>query len=121
MGVISKSFAFKHTSLRQILAVDSPGYAVLRYDALYSGEVTITTFNFDADDKDVNVYFYDSLVGRTATDMQNGVQWQLKSTTTMLSLPGYGYRALKLDEPWPVFEFQTTDRCTEASDGEQTT
>jgi len=119
--VIAKSLAFKHTSLRQALAADSPGYAVLRYDALYSGEVTITTFNFDAEDADANIYLYDSLVGQTATDMQNGVPWQLDSTTTMLSLPGYGYRALKLDEPWPVFEFQTTDMCTEAGDSEQTT
>jgi len=118
--VLSKSGAFRHLSLRQDLKVSTEkGYAILRYDAMGSGEAAVAVFNFDGSPLDVDVFMYKSLAGKRATDMLTGKGQQLSDSTKVAAVPGYGYRIFKVEGALPTWEFKSTDMCTEKRDLEQ--
>ena len=97
--VIANSWAFSGLSLRTPLDVDQDdAYALMRYDALFSGEVGIAVYNLAGKKRTISVTMPAAAIGATATSMVNNQKHTLKDTYEV-TLPPRGYAFLA--DIWP--------------------
>ena len=91
--------AFNGLSLRTILDVDQDdAYAMMRYDALFSGEVGIAVYNLAGEERTISVTMPAAAIGATATSMVNNQKHTLKDTYEVTLKP-YSYEFLS--DIWP--------------------
>lgn len=92
---LESSRAFDSLALRTNLGVDQDdAYAILRYDALSSGEAGIAVYNLKSEPSTITVTMPAAAIGQRPTDLVSGKQLSKLGNTYKVKLQAHGYAFL---------------------------
>ena len=113
---LESSSAFGSLALRTPLDVDKKnhGYAIMRYDAIGTGEAGIAVYNLGLKKQKISVTMPAAAIGQSPTDLMSGKQLSTLGTTYDVEVPGQGY--VLLGKMWPgTWKSQGFKNCFEGA------